>query len=211
MGSRCRVGECVFCTRRDQPEALLEGRFVYVMPDKFPLVPGHTLIITRAHLPCYGAAADEVLQELEATVATVHAFLRHAYGGHMQVWENGVAGQTVLHAHLHLLPTRQGLVPPELVAHADVSPAVGWDAVRAHYGRHGCYRYAGFGPERYLIAGHSPVLAVLRSCWQRGLGLRWDGRDWVRTTTPHDVREVHRRWAQWQAGPEAAAGLTWRA
>lgn len=191
--------ECVFCTRRDQPAALYEGAHLYIMPDKFPLVPGHTLVISKVHLPCFAAATEAVWQELEAAIATVRAFLEASYGDQVQIWENGVAGQTVLHAHLHLLPAPRGAAPAELIAHADVSPVDGWQPVREHYRRHGSYRYAGFGPARYLIAGRSSALAALRGYWQSELGLRWSGEDWIRDTAPGDVLEVCRRWSLWQA------------
>ncbi len=189
--------DCVFCTRAGQPPRLFETRRLYVMPDKFPLVPGHTLVISKAHLPCFAAAAPKVLQELEETVAYVSRFLRWAYAADVQLWENGVAGQTVFHAHLHLIPAPVDPAPAGLVGHADVRAISGWDAIREYYHRSGSYRYAVLGGGRYLIAGHSPVMAELRRHWQRLLGLRWSGRDWVRSTTPEDVDDVARRWAAW--------------
>lgn len=192
---------CVFCSRRSQPAPLLEGPLLYVMPDKFPLVPGHTLIICKAHLPCYAAAPDEVLEALAEASDIVGSFLREAYRSEVQIWENGVAGQTVFHAHLHLIPVPYAEAPAELAGHPDVSPVDGWEPVRTHYRQHGSYRYAGFGPERYLIHGHSPVMGVLRDLWQRELGLRWGGRDWLRETTPDDVLEVGRRWREWVGRP----------
>lgn len=191
---------CVFCMRGEQPAPLFEGEHLYIMPDKYPLVPGHTLAISRQHLPCFAAGSDEVLHELEEAIVTVRAFLQAAYGGQVQLWENGVAGQSVLHAHLHFLPSPRGAAPADLLAHADVTAVEGWQPVRERYRRDGCYRYAGFGECRYLIAGHSPALGLLRGYWQRELGLRWGGREWVRDAAPDEVLEVNRRWSLWQGG-----------
>ena len=68
--------ECVFCTRRDQPALLFETRSLYVMPDKYPTVPGHVLIITREHLRCYALATQGVLDELEEAAGRVRRVSR---------------------------------------------------------------------------------------------------------------------------------------
>src|SRR5437762_13300968 len=96
--------ECLFCSRDGQPAVLDETQSLYLMPDKFPLLPGHTLIIAKAHRRCFGDSLFEEHEELEALTERVRAFLTDAYGGPVWIMENGVSGQTVFHAHLHLIP-----------------------------------------------------------------------------------------------------------
>jgi diadenosine tetraphosphate (Ap4A) HIT family hydrolase len=203
------VGDCVFCTREGQPEALFETAGLRVVPDKFPMTPGHILIIPKEHLPCLAAAPEGLLAEVEAAAARVRHFLREAYGSEAMAWENGVAGQTVPHAHLHLLPLPLAELPP-VFRDAELVPIDGWEPVRRHYERHGSYRYVAFRGERRLIAGYSPVMARLREFWEQHLPVRWDAgkRDWLRLTTPEDVREVGRRWAEWVKGPTAKRART---
>ena len=98
--------ECVFCTRREQPEILFETRSLYVVPDKFPLLPGHVLVISKEHRRCHAEAPAEA--ELEAAAERARAFLQAAYGVPVLTWENGICGQTVYHAHLHVIPRFQG-------------------------------------------------------------------------------------------------------
>ena len=59
--------DCVFCARRDQPATLFETPSLYVMPDKFPLRPGHVLIIPKEHHRCYAATSISVLRELDGS------------------------------------------------------------------------------------------------------------------------------------------------
>jgi len=192
------VSDCAFCTREEQPAALFETAGLYVMPDKFPMTPGHVLIICRAHLPCFAAAPETLLEELEEAAGRVRRFLREAYGGAILAWENGVAGQTVFHAHLHLLPGAPPGVPPAL-EDAELVPIDGWEPVRRRFQRHGCYRYLAFGDDRRLLAGHSPAMARMRTFWEQQFPARWSEEqgEWVRATTPEDVCELGRRWAQW--------------
>jgi len=201
---------CVFCARGGQPAALFETAALYAMPDKFPLCPGHLLLISKAHLPCYGAADAATARELDAAVARAEAFLAACYpvGGSLFLWENGVAGQTVPHAHLHLLPLPFGGTPPLLDREADAVRITGWAAVRARFVQQGAYRYVAYAGGRWLLPGQSAAVGRLQERVARATGLRRAPDDWIRTTTPEDVHEVGRRWAAWSADPRAgrAAG-----
>jgi diadenosine tetraphosphate (Ap4A) HIT family hydrolase len=196
------MNACVFCSRVDQPEILFETPSLYVMPDKFPLLPGHLLIISKAHLRCHAEGASEAEAELEAAAARVRRFLWEAYGTPALVWENGVFGQTVFHAHLHLIPVSSQQLPGHLDEPGDILPVDDWEPVRRQFARDGGYRYMALGEDRRLIAGGASLDAVRR--WLIEVtGLQWDGGDWARSTTPDDVREVARRWRDW-AGEDAA-------
>ena len=189
---------CVFCTRAENPTPLFETPTLYAMPDKFPLVPGHTLIVSKEHLACYGAADPETLRELDDAAATVRRFLRAAYGLPVVTWENGVSGQSVFHAHLHLIPLPSDAVPPAVAEHAEVAPIRGWDDVRGHYVQHRCYRYLEVAERRHLVPGYSPALGPFTGWLATVTGLEYGSRGWIKNTTPDDVREVRRRWQDWQ-------------
>lgn len=193
---------CVFCTRVGQPATLFETAALYAMPDKFPLCPGHILLISKAHLPCYGAADAATACELDEAVVRVEAFLAAHYtsSGALFLWENGVAGQTVPHAHLHLLPLPFGGTPPALDREADAARIDGWAAVRDHFAQRGTYRYVAHAGGRWLLPGQSAAIGRLQDLVARVTGLRHTSAGWLRTTTPEDVDEVARRWAAWSAG-----------
>src|SRR5205814_10204874 len=123
------------------------------MPDKYPLLPGHILIISREHRGCYARAGAAIDAELDEAAARVRRFLREVYGTASLAWENGVYGQTVFHAHLHLIPVRSEELPPEVEALPAVSRTADWGSVRQHFASAGAYRYLELGRERRLIAG----------------------------------------------------------
>jgi diadenosine tetraphosphate (Ap4A) HIT family hydrolase len=197
------MDECVFCSRLDQPETLFETPSLYAMPDKFPLVPGHILIISKAHLRCHAEGHAEMEEDLDAAAARVRRFLRAAYMTAALAWENGVFDQSVYHAHLHLIPVPIEQLPGELDEWGEVVRVDGWEPVRRHSARHGGYRYVELAGDRRLFVG-GPLPDAVRHWLIQALGLQWDGADWIRRTTPEDVAEVTRRWSDWAGKRQAS-------
>jgi diadenosine tetraphosphate (Ap4A) HIT family hydrolase len=191
------VSGCVFCARLDQPAVLFETPSLYAMPDKYPLLPGHTLIISKAHQRCHAELPEEAVAELWAAAESVRRFLREAYGTEALAWENGVFGQTVAHAHLHLVPVRAEALPRAFDETIGFHAAVEWPIVRACFERHGGYRLMELGGERRLIVDHPRALAAVQEWLIAVTGLDWLDGDWVRKTTPEDVHEAERRWLAW--------------
>lgn len=197
---------CVFCHRRSQPPVLLETPSLYVVPDKFPLLPGHTLIISHAHLRCHAEFPAE--EELEELAGHVRGFLESAYGQPVLMWENGVHGQTVFHAHLHLVPLRAAAFPPEVDRHPDVRAVADWIPAREALDQAGGYRFMRLSEERRLIAGRSPALKQVRR-WLAAAGpLRRENGDWVREVGPEAIEDLVARWREWNASAQAAGKST---
>lgn len=104
---------CPFC---DQDVSLADGVFlenalVYVREDKFPVSPGHLLVIPRRHaVDWFDLSADE-----QAAVADLinraKCWLdeQHRPDGYNIGMNCGrAAGQTVMHMHCHLIPRYHG-------------------------------------------------------------------------------------------------------
>jgi diadenosine tetraphosphate (Ap4A) HIT family hydrolase len=192
------VEDCVFCTRRDQPAELLHTDDFYVMPDKYPLVPGHTLVITHRPIRCHALNDNASLLRLEELAGHVRPFLESAYGTPVMALENGIAGQSVFHAHLHLLPVGVTALPAEMRRWPDVTQIDSWDEVRHRLAETGSYRYLGFGDGRYVTDGHSPALGPLRESIRRGAGIELDSRSaWIKRTSDADVEHLQRLWREW--------------
>jgi len=96
---------CVHCNPRsfalEQP--LLVADNFYVVCDVHPLIEGHLLIIPKDHISCAGAFSSELFTEFSALYKKFSDFLKSAYGS-VSTFEHGITGQTVFHAHIHLLP-----------------------------------------------------------------------------------------------------------
>lgn len=199
LGGRFNLNDCVFCARFGQPAALFETPSLYATPDKYPLTAGHVLVISREHLTCYGDGSEDVWRELEESAATVRRFLEDCYRQPVFTWENGVSGQSVFHAHLHLIPLPTERIHLDFTRDPAVRAVEGWDAIRRQYLRDGSYRYLEFDAHRYLLPGHSPLLREITHLIAASTGLRYGPNGWIKTTSPSDVEDTLRRWAEWMA------------
>ena len=100
--------DCLFC----RPcEPLLENDLVFARYDDFPVSKGHLLLITRRHVANYfdmtGAEKQAMWQLLDAAKALLDR--EHRPGGYNVGINCGpVAGQSVPHVHLHLMPRYAG-------------------------------------------------------------------------------------------------------
>jgi diadenosine tetraphosphate (Ap4A) HIT family hydrolase len=83
------------------------GRFV-VIPDISPLVPGHVMIVPKAHILCFGAVEAAAQDEFSCIVNATRAILSEHYGPSV-ILEHGTSSldpvaDHVTHAHLHIVP-----------------------------------------------------------------------------------------------------------
>lgn len=197
---------CVFCQPDALPGALVENPRVRLVPDLYPLAQGHLLVISREHISCYGAADRDTLGGLDEQAEAARRFIQETYGVDPLMWENGVSGQSVHHAHLHLMPLQlEGFV--DALASAVESVEIdGWEAVRERYRLEGKYHYASVHGRRWLLEGNSVMNWEVRRLIAIAAGLRLvDGR-WTRATTHDDVAAVAERWQEWSADLRPAAG-----
>jgi histidine triad (HIT) family protein len=96
-------GACAFCNRETTRDSLLyEGRDFYVIADHAPIAEAHLLLIPRDHYPHLAALPSHLHDEFESLKALLGDFVRGSYGS-LTFWENGVFGQSVPHAHLHVI------------------------------------------------------------------------------------------------------------
>lgn len=200
------TAECVFCHPEMQPAALLETGALRLLPDLFPVVPGHLLVTSVEHVPCFGAAPPAVLAGLDELADHAAAFVRDAYGVEPVRWENGGAGQTVFHAHLHLMPVVIDDLIERLAAAPDSIEVSSWTEVAEYYRAHGGYHYAEAHSRRHLLEGNGFSNWEFRRLVALSAGFRQEAGRWVRATTPDDVTAVGPRWQAWQATSSGKAG-----
>ena len=168
-----------------------------LVPDKFPLLAGHLLVITRRHHRCLAEATRAELRAVDEAAAKGEDFLRDAYGEEVLRWENGIAGQSVFHAHLHLLPVPFARLPPRGVAD-DWLGVNGWNDIARFYRERQRYHYAALGGERRLLPGDGVTARALRAQLARVAQLEFREGRWRRRTTPRDVAEASARFSRWR-------------
>ena len=76
-----------------------------------PIVAGHVLVVSARVAPLLSDLSDEEHADLWATVRTVQTMLRDCHGTcafNVAVQDGRLAGQSVPHAHVHILPRVEG-------------------------------------------------------------------------------------------------------
>lgn len=102
--------DCPFCT--PDPEFVFhESELVLGLWDRYPVSPGHALLVPRRH---FAGWFDASLDEQQALVSALESAKReiektHGPDGYNIGINSGeAAGQTVLHLHVHLIPRYKG-------------------------------------------------------------------------------------------------------
>lgn len=103
---------CQFCENPAIQERIVtSNELVMVFPTNTPIVPGHMLICP---VRCVSASKDLTIDEMAALqkmIAYLQEVLKKEFDaeGFNCAWNEGeVAGQTVPHLHIHVLPRRSG-------------------------------------------------------------------------------------------------------
>lgn len=106
------MSPCPFCKSTEiKRRIILEDRLVFSFPTNIPITPGHTLI---APIRCVASFSDLTKEEVEALFEMrnrITEALQKALGaeGFHFAWNEGeVAGQSVPHFHLHVVPRKAG-------------------------------------------------------------------------------------------------------
>ncbi len=103
-------GDCPFC-RIPTGGALLSNEAALAIPDAFPVCGGHTLVVPRAHVASVFDLPPAVQAQLWRLVADVRALLIEQFNArafNVGVNDGLAAGQTVPHAHIHVIPRFAG-------------------------------------------------------------------------------------------------------
>jgi len=99
---------CIFCERED---LFLENDLAWIKYDKYPVSPGHMLIISKRHIPDFFSTTPEERQALSQLLDKAKQILDEQY--HPDGYNIGIncgeyAGQSVMHLHIHLIPRYRG-------------------------------------------------------------------------------------------------------
>jgi ATP adenylyltransferase len=109
------ISLCPFCP--DQAEGRYEYRHrtVAAFRDAYPVTEGHYLVVPLRHAPDYFAMTRKERRDAEELVVALSELLRaqdsSISGFNVGMNCGSAAGQTVEHAHIHLIPRRCGDTP----------------------------------------------------------------------------------------------------
>ena len=107
-----RDPRCSFCADTLIRRAVEVHDTVFAIADAHPVSPGHHLVLPRRHAADYFTMTGQERQDGEDLLRVLRNRLadedRTIQGFNVGMNCGEVAGQTVLHAHIHLIPRRKG-------------------------------------------------------------------------------------------------------
>lgn len=98
------MSDCIFC--KNLPK-VLENELAYALNDINPISKGHMLFIPKRHFVTLFESTPQEIEALFDLMNKAKELLDKQHkpdGYNMQVNCGAVAGQIVMHAHLHLIP-----------------------------------------------------------------------------------------------------------
>ena len=102
---------CPFCTRIAENKIITGNDLAVALFDSYPVSPGHTLIVPRRHIGDFLELTQDEQAAVWALVAPVRQEIessRMPNGYNIGVNIGEAAGQTIGHAHLHVIPRYTG-------------------------------------------------------------------------------------------------------
>ena len=104
------MSNCPFCTLA--PERIIDSNeFGVTIRDGFPVSPGHTLVIPKRHIGSWFTISNAEQLGLLDLLARAKVVLQEELnpdGYNIGINDGPVAGQTVPHLHMHLIPRYKG-------------------------------------------------------------------------------------------------------
>ena len=105
------MDDCTFCTRIEDGEVIEQSTLAVAFADAFPISRGHTLVVSKRHEADFFALSD--MEQAAMWVVALRAKDRimadhEPTGFNVAINVGADAGQTVDHAHLHIVPRYAG-------------------------------------------------------------------------------------------------------
>lgn len=109
---------CIFCEIfREGKEVVFQTRHWYAILDRFPVNPGHLLLITQRHASSFikDLSYDEhsdlftaLIESKKYLEASRNPSGKIPNGYNIGINEGKAAGQTIMHIHVHVIPRYYG-------------------------------------------------------------------------------------------------------
>lgn len=126
--SRAPVTGCIFCDLRgkgDRPVLARTNSF-FAVHDKYPVNTGHTLLISYRHVCRLRDLSSDEFADFKQILEIVQDELtgKGAEGFNIGINEGEVAGQTIGHLHIHVIPRYRGDVESPRGGVRNLKPAL---------------------------------------------------------------------------------------
>jgi diadenosine tetraphosphate (Ap4A) HIT family hydrolase len=101
--------KCPFC--KTDEDILFSNSLVFALFDNYPVSKGHILLITKRHFDNFFEATEDELKAIDDLLKQAKNFIDNKFnpdGYNIGVNCGEVAGQSVMHLHIHLIPRYKG-------------------------------------------------------------------------------------------------------
>ena len=106
---------CPFCLENARSRIVSEYGSVFAIKDNYPVTKGHHLIIPKSHSKDYFSISENERQDAEKLIHILQKKISESdssvTGFNVGANSGESAGQTIFHAHIHLIPRRNGDTP----------------------------------------------------------------------------------------------------
>ncbi|XIF20150.1 MAG: HIT family protein [Acetilactobacillus jinshanensis] len=102
--------KCPFCTKPND-EIIVQNHYAKAFYDTKPANPGHVLVVPKEHVrTIFDCSAVQILAIRKLVLKVKHFLDRNFHPGGYQIGMNcyPIGGQSVLHAHVHVIPRYRG-------------------------------------------------------------------------------------------------------
>ena len=102
---------CIFCNVRKE-DMIYENKYAFVSYDSYPVSKFHSLIIPKRHIRNYFDLDEKDLNACNQLIKKIRSKIEKddnlVEGFNLGTNAGIVAGQTIMHCHIHLIPRRKG-------------------------------------------------------------------------------------------------------
>ena len=104
------MNECIFC-QVPKDEIVAESDLCLAFYDRYPVSPGHMLIIPKRHVASYFELTEDEVNAMQTMLLEMKDVVQALYkpdGFNIGVNVGEAAGQSIFHVHMHLIPRYTG-------------------------------------------------------------------------------------------------------
>lgn len=109
------MNNCVFCKNYQDGNYVIENDTAIAFPDKYPVTDGHHLLVPKRHVNDWFLLTMIEKRDIEFLLQNIREKIM-SHDATVTGFNIGMncgisAGQTIMHAHVHVIPRRDGDVP----------------------------------------------------------------------------------------------------
>ena len=105
------VKPCLFCDIQKEEKEIFENEYFFSFYDELPVSKGHSLIIPKRHINNINDLSEKELVTMHEVLKKTKEIIIKKFkpnGFNIGINEGLIAGQSIMHLHIHLIPRYKG-------------------------------------------------------------------------------------------------------